>query len=97
MALAAAGIGTEGLPCLAWAGWALVGWLAIVNTTVAFTWWNWSLRHLSATASAGINNTMLVQIALWGWVFLGEAPGGIQWLGMLVLSVGVFLSQARAQ
>jgi drug/metabolite transporter (DMT)-like permease len=92
--LLAIGVALEGLPRLDGTGWLIVAWLAVVNTAVAFTWWNWSLRHLTATASAGINNTMLVQIALLGWIFLDETPGAVQWLGMAVVSLGIFLAQA---
>lgn len=92
--LLAAGVMVEGVPRLDASGWAIVAWLAVVNTALAFTLWNWSLRHLTATASAGINNTMLIQIALLAWAFLGEGPGSIQWIGMGVVSVGVLFAQA---
>lgn len=92
--LIGAGAAVEGLPRLDPTGWAIVAWLAVVNTAAAFTLWNWSLRHLTATASAGINSTMLIQIALLAWVFLSERPGLIQWLGMAVVSLGVLLAQA---
>lgn len=93
--LVGVGMAVEGIPRLDAAGWLIVVWLAVVNTAVAFTMWNWSLRQLTATASAGINNTMLVQIALLGWIFLDEVPGLIQWIGMAVVSVGIFLAQTR--
>ncbi|MGH8912365.1 MAG: DMT family transporter [Acidimicrobiia bacterium] len=92
--LIGAGLAVEGLPRLDPAGWAIVVWLAVVNTAAAFTMWNWSLRHLTATASAGINNTMLIQIALLAWLFLAERPGPIQWTGMAVVSFGVLLAQS---
>lgn len=92
--LVGGGILLEGLPRLDPSGWLIVAWLAVANTAVAFTLWNWSLRHLTATASAGINNTMLIQIALLGWIFLAEVPGPVQWVGMAVVSLGVFLAQA---
>lgn len=89
------GLTVEGWPVLDSLGWGIVVWLALVNTAVAFTWWNWSLRHLGATASAGINNTMLVQIAVLAWVFLGETPIVWQWVGIATVSVGIALAQAR--
>src|SRR5690606_8603346 len=90
------GIVVEGAPRLTGTGWLFVGGLAVVNTALAFSWWNWSLRHLSAPASAGIINTMLIQIALLAWVFLGEVPGPVQWVGMAAVTVGVALAQRRA-
>jgi len=95
VALLGVAVEVEGLPRLDASGWAIVVWLAVVNTALAFTLWNISLRRLSATESAGLNNTMLIQIALLGWWFLGEAPGIAEWIGMLLAAAGVFAIQAR--
>jgi drug/metabolite transporter (DMT)-like permease len=73
--LLAVGAGAEGLPALSGQAVAIIAWLAVVNTAVAFTLWNFSLRHLTAGESSVVNNAMLPQIGLLGWVFLGEAPG----------------------
>lgn len=90
--LVVVGFSSEGIPDLDSVGWAIVAWLAVINTAVAFTWWNWSLRHLSATASAAINNTMLIQIAVLAWVFLAELPSPSQWVGMGAVIAGVVLA-----
>jgi drug/metabolite transporter (DMT)-like permease len=91
--LTAVGVGAEGVPEVTNRGWLIIAWLAGVNTAFAFTLWNGSLRRLTALESAGINNTMLVQIALLAWVYLGELPGTWQWIGIALVSVGVFLTQ----
>jgi drug/metabolite transporter (DMT)-like permease len=98
-AIALVGIGfvVEGPPRLDTEGWLLVAWMAVVNTALAFTWWNESLRHLSATESAAINNLMLLQIAALAWLLLGEAPGAIQWAGMILVTLGVLAARARRQ
>jgi len=72
----------------------IIGWLAVVNTALAFTLWNYSLRRLAAVESASINNTMLIQIAALAWIFLGEPPGTLGIVGILVVSIGVFLTQS---
>lgn len=90
--LVTSGFVFEGVPDLDLDGWLIVAWLAVVNTALAFTLWNWSLRHLSATASAAINNTMLIQIAVLAWIFLGERPSLVQWLGMMAVMAGVILA-----
>ncbi len=90
--LVVAGFLVEGVPHLDSTGWLIVAWLAVVNTALAFTMWNWSLRHLSATASAAINNTMLIQIAVLSWMFLGERPSLVQWVGMVAVIAGVVLA-----
>jgi drug/metabolite transporter (DMT)-like permease len=90
------GIGLEGIPEVSARGWLIIAWLALVNTAIAFTLWNLSLQRLTAVESASINNTMLVQIALLAWVFLGEAPGPVGLLGIALVSGGVYLVQATS-
>lgn len=89
--LLAIGLLTEPLPAMGWQQWGLVVWLAAVNTALAFTLWNHTLVTLSATESSLINNTMLVQIALLAWLFLGEEPTARQILGMAAALIGVAL------
>lgn len=91
--LLAVGVGLEGAPDLGGRALVVVAWLAVVNTALAFTLWNASLRRLAAVESAAINNTMLVQIALLAWVFLGEAPGTAGVVGIIVVSIGVLVAQ----
>ena len=69
-------------------------WLSVVNTAFAFTLWNISLRELTALESAGINNTMLIQIAVLAWVFLDESPGLLGAVGIVIVSIGSFLTLA---
>ncbi len=92
------GLSVQGLPPLAPSGWAVIIWLAVVNTALAFTLWNRTLRVLSAAESSMINNTMLVQIAVLAWLFLGERPGLQNVAGLILAVVGVLIVQmTRAQ
>ena len=88
------GSAAEGVPTVSLRAWVIIAWLAVVNTSLAFTWWNLSQQRLSAIESAGINNTMLIQIAVLGWIFLGESPGPVEIGGIVLVSLGVFLTQA---
>jgi len=88
-----AGLTTEGIPSVSLRAWAIIVWLAVVNTAIAFTLWNLLLRSLSAVESAGINNTMMIQIAVLAWVFLDESFGVPEVLGIALVSIGVFLTQ----
>lgn len=83
----------DGWPSVSGRAALIIGWLAVVNTALAFTLWNISLRRLTALESAGINNTMLIQIAVLAWIFLDEPPGVMGAVGVLVVSCGVFLTQ----
>ncbi len=94
-ALVVAGLIVEGVPEVSARAWWIIIWLAVVNTAFAFTLWNRSLVSLGALESAGINNTMLIQIALLGWAFLGEPLGWPELLGIAAVSTGVFMTVAR--
>jgi len=89
------GIAVQGLPRLTLTHWAIIVWLAVVNTALAFTLWNRTLRTLSAMESSIINNTMLFQIAVLAWLFLGEPLGGRQVVGMVLAGLGTVLVQLR--
>jgi drug/metabolite transporter (DMT)-like permease len=87
------GIILEGLPDLGLANWATIAWLALVNTAFAFTLWNHTLRTLDALESSIINGTMLIQIAVLAWVFLGETLTPQAVLGMLLGALGALAVQ----
>lgn len=93
VALVVVGITVEGVPSISTRAWLIIGWLAAVNTAWAFTIWNRSLQRLSAAESAAVNNTMLIQIGLLAWLFLDEVPGPLDLLGMVGVSIGVYLAQ----
>ena len=92
----ATGFVVDGLPSISVRAAAIITWLAIVNTALAFTLWNLSLQRLTAVESAGINSTMLIQIAVLAWIFLGEAPGMLGLIGIVTVSAGVFLRQTAS-
>lgn len=95
--LLGAGLVTEGMPTLRFSDWALIVWLAVVHTALAFTLWNVTLRTLSAVESSVINNTMLVQIALLAWLFLGEAITAQGVLGLLLAAAGILVVQVAGR
>lgn len=90
------GMAVQGLPELSLRGWLIVAWLAAVNTAFAFTLWNLTLRKLSAMESSIINNTMLIQIAVLAWIFLGETLGVRQVIGLLLAMLGTLVVQLGA-
>lgn len=95
MALLVTGIVSQGLPRLSLTNWAIVVWLAIVNTAFAFTLWNHTLRTLTAMESSIINNTMIIQIAILAWLFLGEQLTWQRGLGLALAAVGALIVQLR--
>ncbi len=66
-------------------------WLSVVNTALAFTLWNKAMQRLSALESTIINSTMLAQIAILAFVFLGEIPTVLGWIGVIVVMFAAML------
>jgi drug/metabolite transporter (DMT)-like permease len=91
--LLALGVALEGWPRVDGTGWLIVGWLAAVNTAMAFTIWNHTLRTLTAVESSVVNNTMTIQIAVLAIVFLGERLGSLQLGGLVLAAIGAAVVQ----
>jgi len=87
------GVLTQGFGELNFAQWLIIGWLAVVNTAIAFTIWNKTLQTLTAVESSIINGTMLPQIAILAWIFLGEALGVRQIIGLCLVAIGTLIVQ----
>ena len=86
------GVIVEPWPQLSWINIWVILWLGAVNTAYAFYLWNRTLQHLSAVDSSIINNTMLIQIAVLAWIFLGEKLNGLEILGLVLAAAGIFLA-----
>lgn len=89
------GVTFQGMPSLSPTNWGFILWLAVVNTALAFTLWNRTLQTLTAVESSLINNTMLIQIPILAWVFLGEALTAQKIIGLVVAGVGTLIVQIR--
>jgi drug/metabolite transporter (DMT)-like permease len=87
------GLVVQGLPSISLSGWVIVVCLAVINTALAFTLWNTTLRTLSAMESSIISSTMLIQIAVLAWVFLGERLTLSNVAGLFLAVVGVVIVQ----
>ncbi len=85
------GVAFQGLPPLSGKSWLILMELAVINTALAFWLWNKSLQVLTAMESSIINNTMLIQISLLAWLFLGEKITWIGVLGLAIASIGTIL------
>lgn len=95
LALLLIGLAVQEVPRLDGRGLALIAWLAVVNTAYAFTLWNRTLQTLSAMESTLINGTMLAQIALLAWLFLGEALTLQKIAGMALAALGAAIVQTK--
>ena len=89
------GVFVQGLPRIGLQSWAIILWLAVVNTAFAFTLWNFTLRNLSATESSVINGTMLIWIPILAIVFLDEHITYKELIGLIVAGIGTLFVQLR--
>ncbi len=83
----------EGVPTLTLNGWAIVLWLALVNTTLAYVMYHHALQELTALEMNVLLNLCPLGAALLAWLLLGETLTPVQILGMIVVIFGVTLVQ----
>ncbi len=93
--LALSALALEGFPRVPSSGWAIIVWLGIVNTALAFFLWNHALRRLEAFEISILQNTMLVQIAILSWIFLGEQLTPMKLVSMALVFFGALIVQLR--
>ena len=91
------GIITEGFPPIPLIAWGNIVFLAIVNTAFTFVLWNKTMQVLTAAESSMINNTMMVQVPILAFIFLGETVTTRQLVGMGLVIAGVILVQVFRQ
>lgn len=89
------GFALEETPTLNFQNWSIIVWLALVNTAFAFTLWNHTLRTLTAMESSIINGTMLIWVAIFAVIFLGETITGKEIIGLVVTGLGTLFVQLR--
>lgn len=95
VALMTVGLSVETFPAIDSKGWAIIIWLALVNTAFAFTLWNHTLRTLTAMESSIINGTMLIWIPILAVLFLGESISGKELVGLVVAGLGTLIVQFK--
>jgi drug/metabolite transporter (DMT)-like permease len=86
----------EWIPHLSLQMWCILGLLSMVNTALAFMVWNTMLQRLTAFEANIINNTMLVQIAILSWIFLGDVITWKMAIGMALVMGGAVLVNLRS-
>jgi len=89
------GLLTQGLPPIGLLSWGILLLLAVVNTAFTFTIWNYTLQTLTAMESSIINSTMMVQISILAWIFLGERIDLKGILGLVLVIAGTLIVQIR--
>jgi drug/metabolite transporter (DMT)-like permease len=93
VSLLVVGVWLQGLPNIGLQGWLIIAWLAAINTALAFTLWNFTLRSITATESSVINGTMLIWIPILAVIFLNEPLSQKEILGLIAAGVGTIIVQ----
>jgi probable blue pigment (indigoidine) exporter len=83
----------EGLPASHPIAWAIVLWLALVNTAVGYALYNHSLQILTALEMNMFLNLAPLATALLAWLLLDETLVAIQITGIIAVISGVILVQ----
>ena len=94
--LLGSGLAVEETPRFSLQNWAIIFWLALVNTAFTFTLWNHTMRSLTAIESGIINGTMLIWVTIFAVIFLNETVDTKQLIGLVATSVGTFIVQLRS-
>lgn len=93
--LATAAFSLEGLSAIPLNSWGIILWLGIANTALAFFLWNNALQRLEAFEISVLQNTMLVQIAILSWIFLGEQITLLKLASMILVFFGALIVQIK--
>ncbi len=83
----------EGVPAMSATGWAIVLWLAVINTALAYFLYNHALQTLTALELNALLNLAPLGTAGFAWLLLGEGLSLIRLAGIAVMVAGVTLVQ----
>ena len=67
--------------------------MSLVNTALAFVLWNHALERMKAFELAILQNTMLIQIGILAWAFLGEELTAPKITAMVMAFAGIIIVQ----
>ncbi len=85
----------QGIPAISARSLWIIIILAVVNTAISFSLWNYTQQTLQATESTILNNTMLVYIAMLAWIFLGESQSPRGLIGLVFALAGAMVVQIK--
>lgn len=91
------GVLWQGLPAISARSLWIIIILAVVNTAICFSLWNYTQQTLQATETTILNNTMLVYIAMLAWIFLGERQSARGLIGLAFALAGAMVVQFKGR
>jgi drug/metabolite transporter (DMT)-like permease len=93
--LLAAGLFIEGLPVITGQLLLILAYLSIVSGALGFYLWTKSQQNLTAFESSGINNLMLIEIAIMDFVVFKRSFSPLQIVAVLVVFASVISIQRK--
>lgn len=79
-----------------WVGWAGMSYMAFFGSVVAYTLFNWILRHMDASRIAAVNYLQVPVVILLAVEILGERPSAHLLSGAALVLCGVYLTERHA-
>ena len=74
--------------------WAVAG-LAISASCIAFLFYSYGVRIIGPNKAAVFNNIQPGVTAIFAWLFMDQAMNWMKWVGIVVVIVGMFISQKK--
>jgi drug/metabolite transporter (DMT)-like permease len=93
--LTIAALAIEGMPIIRVESIAVVVWLGILDTAIAYALYNHALRELTATEISAIISLTPLGTALIGWLCLGQQLVFVQIIGLVCTVIGILIVECR--
>ncbi len=74
-----------------------LGYLAVFGSSLAFIFFNYSIKTIGATRTETFTNLIPAATAVFAWFMLGEELGMKKIIGIAVVLTGLFLSQVKSR
>lgn len=73
--------------------WLPIAWVSVIGTFAAYVLSFLGIKHLSATPAGVLSTGEVLFAFLFGWLWLGETLQGVQFIGVVLVIVGIVLAQ----
>jgi drug/metabolite transporter (DMT)-like permease len=80
------------IPAVAWLG---LAYSALLSITYAYFVWAYAINTIGVAHTSVFNNVTPIIAMLAGWLLLNETPTASQFLGVVLVLVGVFIVRSR--
>jgi drug/metabolite transporter (DMT)-like permease len=93
--LTIAALATEGLPIIRFESIAVIVWLGILDTAIAYALYNHALRELTATEITAVISLTPLGTAVIGWLCLSQQLAFVQIVGLVCTVIGILIVECQ--